>query len=112
MKTYLLIALMFASSTAMFAGSGKGEKETKGTCVLSGKVLDGSNAEALPGATVTIEELGISTMADLDGLFSFQDLPEGDYTVKIEYVSYLENKAEKVTVSSSTKLKKFFLSSL
>ena len=107
--SFLLVSFLAGQS---FAGNGKDKRSDKGTCVLTGKVLDKLNAEALPGATVTIKELGITTYADLNGAFSFNNVPEGNYTIEIAYVSYIDNKSEGVSVSANSNLKKFFLSSL
>lgn len=43
----------------------------------------------MTGATIVVKELKIGEIADLDGKFTFQDLPEATYTLSIEYMGYL-----------------------
>lgn len=55
---------------------------------INGVVADMTNGETLPGATITIEELsGVGTASNAYGYFSLT-LPEGSYTLKIQYIGY------------------------
>ena len=55
---------------------------------INGVVTDVTNGETLPGATITVEELsGVGTASNAYGYFGLT-LPEGSYTLKIQYVGY------------------------
>jgi len=54
---------------------------------ISGKVTNASG-EALPGATITINNPTLSTVADATGKFSFTDLKAGSYILKASYIGY------------------------
>lgn len=55
---------------------------------LSGKVTDMKNGEALPVVDVFIRELQQGVVSDMDGKFSFTNLPAGNFTVQFSYVGY------------------------
>ncbi|MBL9215918.1 MAG: TonB-dependent receptor [Opitutaceae bacterium] len=61
---------------------------------------DASNKGFLPGATVTLVETGRTTTADSGGRFSFLELAEGNYSVRVSYIGY-ENKTTSVSVPAS-----------
>jgi len=52
---------------------------------LTGRVSDASGAP-LPGASVVIRELGISTATDRQGRYLLPSLPAGEYTLEINYL--------------------------
>jgi len=54
---------------------------------ISGKISN-TLGEALPGATVTINNPALSTVADATGKFSFTDLKAGAYVLKASYIGY------------------------
>ncbi|AJH15216.1 TonB-dependent receptor [Myroides profundi] len=53
---------------------------------LKGRVLDGN--EALPGVVVEVVGEGKATATDLDGYFTFTDLPEKQYEIVMRYFGY------------------------
>ncbi len=55
---------------------------------VSGKVIDGSNEEPLPGVNVTIKGTSSGAVTDLDGNFTIE-LPETEATLVFSYVGYL-----------------------
>lgn len=55
---------------------------------ISGLVVD-EGETPLTGATVLVRELKIGEVADLDGKFSFPELPEATYTVLVDFMGYL-----------------------
>ncbi|MFV8818802.1 TonB-dependent receptor [Haliea sp. E17] len=59
---------------------------------LDGRVTDASGTRFLGAAIVRIPELKLTTSTGRDGRFSFPNLPEGNWTVEVEYVG-----AEKVS---------------
>lgn len=79
-KTILLFAVfMFVFSLNVFAQNGK----------ITGKVLDGANGSVLPDAVVKIENLNKGTASDLDGKFTFENIANGEFSVKASYVGYV-----------------------
>lgn len=56
---------------------------------VSGKVTDAKTGETLPGATVTIPQLRITTITDVNGKFSIRSLPvKGSYLVQVQSLGY------------------------
>ncbi|MXV14488.1 TonB-dependent receptor [Hufsiella ginkgonis] len=55
----------------------------------SGKVTDANTKDALIGATVTIPDLRISVSTDVNGEFTFKNVPvKGKFLVQVSYVGY------------------------
>ncbi|MDR2272366.1 MAG: TonB-dependent receptor [Sphingobacterium sp.] len=57
---------------------------------IKGKVLDGQTGEAIVGATVFLEQRGLSAKTQLDGSFEFKGLSAGTDKVHIRHVAYTE----------------------
>ena len=74
----LFIALAFSAS-AVFAGS---------TGKISGKVVDKTTGETLPGANVVIEGTTLGAVTDPDGNYFIINVPPGSYTVNASMVGY------------------------
>ena len=56
---------------------------------INGRVLDAQNGESLPGATVAIPELKISTSTNSNGAFSLKNTPEkGRFVVEVRFMGY------------------------
>ena len=55
---------------------------------ISGKITDKSNNEELIGANVLIVGTTIGASTDIDGTFNIKNLSEGNYTIKVSYISY------------------------
>lgn len=62
--------------------------------VLSGYIADKSNGEALLGATVYVEELGLGTITNIYGFYSIALAP-GEYNVRYTYIGY---ETQKITL--------------
>lgn len=76
----------------------KGAKpKSTGTGKVSGRILDGENAEPVIGATVQLGAL--NTLTDMNGDYSFQ-VAEGDYQVAVTSVGY-DKKTADVKVNST-----------
>lgn len=57
--------------------------------VFSGRIIDAQTKQGLPGASITIQDLKISTLADIDGKFKFNRIPEnGKFLVQVSYLGY------------------------
>lgn len=55
---------------------------------LTGRVRDANTNAYLLGATVTVRELNRQAVTDAEGRYLFADLPEGNYTLVVDYVGY------------------------
>lgn len=55
---------------------------------ISGQVKDEENEDALPGATILLENTQFGTSTDKDGTYSFANVPEGEYTISVTYIGY------------------------
>ena len=53
-----------------------------------GFVTDSSNGEALIGANVFINELGLGMATDVNGYYVLQDIAPGKYDITVSYVGY------------------------
>lgn len=76
---------------------------------LKGVVKDATTGETLIGANVIYAE-GKGLITDFDGKYAVQ-LADGDYTVKVTYVGYLEQE-KKVSIKGNTVLLDFELSTV
>lgn len=56
---------------------------------IKGKVIDASTKQTLPGATIFIPDLKVSSVTNNDGAFTINNLPsKGSYLVEVHYVGY------------------------
>ncbi len=55
---------------------------------IQGYVYDKQNNQALPGCMVKIKELNKATLTDVNGFFSFDNLPKGTFTLEFTYLGY------------------------
>ncbi|MDR3697764.1 MAG: TonB-dependent receptor [Mucilaginibacter sp.] len=55
---------------------------------VSGKVTDQQTGEALPGATISLSSPAISTIADANGEYHFNNLKSGAYSLKVSFIGY------------------------
>ena len=69
--------------------------------IVSGKVLDGKNAEPLIGAVIKIKGTSIGTTTDFNGTFSINGLEEGNYTIECSYISYQQKTITDVIVKKA-----------
>ncbi|MDP2363881.1 MAG: carboxypeptidase-like regulatory domain-containing protein, partial [Ignavibacteria bacterium] len=72
---------------------------------ISGKITDKSNNEELIGANVLIVGTNLGASSDIDGKFSIGSLSEGNYTIKISYISYNSVTVENVIVKDGNSTK-------
>lgn len=82
LKKLLLIAFSCISISSMAGG-------------IKGKVSDGKTGEPLAGAVVEAESAGkvkYKASVNLDGTFTFRNLPAGKYELKIKYPGYKTTK--------------------
>jgi hypothetical protein len=92
-----------------FADNEKESVERK--AVLSGYITDKNNGEALLGATVYVEELGLGTITNIYGFYSIALAP-GDYNVRYTYIGFeTQNIALKIQtddISRNIELGKYY----
>ena len=55
---------------------------------LGGFVTDAENGEALPLATIAIEEVRLGAVSNSSGYYAVKDIPAGTYAVSVSYIGY------------------------
>lgn len=65
-----------------------------------GTVYDETSGEPLTGATIVLEETNYYAIAGLDGSFNIKNIPEGEYSIEISFISY-KNRKEKLHLSEN-----------
>lgn len=55
---------------------------------INGKVVDQKNGSPLLGVNILLVELNIGTITDEDGIFYFDKIPGGIYTLKFSYIGH------------------------
>ncbi|MGB8319795.1 MAG: TonB-dependent receptor, partial [Ignavibacteriaceae bacterium] len=82
----IILALVFVPALA-FASS-----------KIRGKVIDKSTGEPLPGANVYLENTNLGSATTIDGTYSINNVPPGNYTLQVKYLGYKPEKFDiKVT---------------
>ena len=71
------------------------------TGTLKGKIINSSNNEAVPFATIVINGTQIVSTSDLDGNFIFTGLTPGYIQLKVSYIGYNEKISQDVLVSNN-----------
>lgn len=74
----LFIFLVFSTSTSLCA-------QVSG---IKGQIFDKQSQETLAGATISIIDTDFKVLSDLDGNFVFENISNGSYKIKIDYISY------------------------
>ncbi len=64
---------------------------------ISGQIVDNESGEPLIGADIEIVGLK-ETSTDLDGCYSFADIPAGTYTLKFHYIGHKPYQISKITL--------------
>ncbi|MFI5237281.1 MAG: carboxypeptidase-like regulatory domain-containing protein, partial [Ignavibacteriales bacterium] len=88
----LLIVILTTTSNSIYS-------QTTGT--ISGKVIDQSTGEDIIGANILIDETTFGAATDLDGKYSIKNIPSGNYSLTISYISYSKKRIENVTVKQN-----------
>ena len=76
---------------------------------LSGKITDTITGLPLPGASIHISGRKAAAVANGEGLYSIENIPEGNYTIKVSHQGY-EASTEKIHISGAAQ-KNFRLTS-
>lgn len=75
----------------------------KGAGTIKGKITDKENDEPLPFANVLLmkgNEQITGTMSDMDGKYTFTQIPTGSYTIQTSYVGYAPKSITNIIVNS------------
>jgi outer membrane receptor protein involved in Fe transport len=72
---------------------------------IFGKITDKSNNEELIGANVLVLGTAFGSSSDIDGKFNIGGLSEGNYTIKISYISYNSVTVENIFVKAGNSTK-------
>jgi iron complex outermembrane receptor protein len=56
--------------------------------ILSGKVTDGKDSNALAGAVIYIPDLKVAAITDAEGMYSIKNLPKGTFLVQAKLLGY------------------------
>jgi len=83
MKHYTILTVLLLFGLGVIESRATGTVET-----LKGEVLDAATGEAIPGATVFIEELERGAVADSEGQFDFGRISPGTYTLTARSVGF------------------------
>lgn len=88
--TYLLLCFSLKMlSTGLYAQNS-----------LSGKIVDENTGEAIIGASLYISELKRGAVSDTDGSYMVTNLPKGNFTVEVKYLSY-QTVIDKVNINGN-----------
>jgi hypothetical protein len=90
-KFYLVIAV-FLFTIRTFSQSG----------IITGKITDASNSQVLIGATISIKNRTVKTLSDVDGVYRFDHLTTGTYTLQITYIGYLPKEIGDINVTNNS----------
>lgn len=100
---FFLFAICFACTTyAQHSTVKKG--------ILSGRVVDSSDKSSLPGAAVLLDNGKQYTVSNTSGYYEFLNIPEGKYTLTVDYIGYTSLKQEVEVVSGQNKVLNLSLS--
>ncbi len=96
MKKYIIVLAL----TLLGAGLniyGESPHHTKGNTIY-GHVIEKGTEDNLPYAAALIVELTKGAVTDENGRFVFENIPAGEYTIRVQFVGF-ETQEKKVTVS-------------
>jgi len=84
---FIIVALFFAGTQTMFAGSGSK------AFLVKGKITDSQTGEALPGANIMVKGTSTGTITDFNGNFSLQ-VAESPSVLVISFIGYTNQEIE------------------
>jgi iron complex outermembrane recepter protein len=95
----LLNVLSFTFSTSKATSKTRLTDDVAGT--LSGTITDKADGKAIIGATVSVPDLRIGTITDVNGHYTLSNLPKGIYLVQVSYIGYA-NFNQKIDFTNTT----------
>jgi hypothetical protein len=98
--TYDSFKTLYLNARTIIDRRGKRRKEAPmvGTGILSGTVTNCEDNSTIEDATVTLDEAGLSITTDEEGVYYFENVPAGTYTVKVEAATYLSQSVQNVEI--------------
>ena len=66
---------------------------------ITGKIVDSETGKTLVGANIVIKELQRGISSNNEGVFSFENIAEGEYTIQVTFVGY-HDKYVKIVVDN------------
>lgn len=99
-KLFLVTSFLLFSVIAFAQKSG----------VISGKVTDVEGNLSLPGANITLDQGNKYTISNQIGSFEFLNIPEGTYTVTVNYIGYQPSSQEVTVEAGKNSVVNFVLS--
>ncbi|MCB0668120.1 MAG: TonB-dependent receptor [Saprospiraceae bacterium] len=75
--------------------------DPSGTTIITGKITDVEDGEAIIGATILVEENSLGTDTDEEGRFELRLTP-GTYSLKVQYIGYRERQIPVRVISSGS----------
>lgn len=108
MKRQIVLSLMLVMmNVGLFAAQGDTNKSAKAlsnNCGIQGIVIDADTQEALAGVQLEVEGMAITAHTDLEGRFVIVGLPQGDYNLKVSYISYKDSKVKNMAAQTQANL--------
>ncbi|HEX9652074.1 MAG TPA: carboxypeptidase-like regulatory domain-containing protein, partial [bacterium] len=89
MKTKILVAILVCSISLLLNAS----TSWAANGAIEGKITDSKTGEPLPGANVIIIGTSIGAACDLRGAYFIQNVPPGNYTLRVSYIGYEKSEA-------------------
>jgi hypothetical protein len=103
--TLLALTLVLSFSSVMATDNPK-EKPEAPTTSLTGMILDAQTGEALAGVSVKIEGSDVEAYTDFDGVFQFDGILPGEYTISATMISYKKESSKlEVNLNNENDLK-------
>ena len=81
--------IIFTTIILIFSSGVNESQAAVGDKILNGQVVDAGTGEAVPGATIFIEELEEGIAAQNNGQFTFGQIPPGAYTLKVSSIGFV-----------------------
>jgi|DewCreStandDraft_4_1066084.scaffolds.fasta_scaffold64269_2 hypothetical protein len=101
MKKVIFFVIVITAFVFAQAGTPlKGELESTNKAVLKGKVIDKKTGEALVGAVIKLKNTDIKVYTDLEGNFEIKNLKDGEYSLIVSYISYIDSLIENASVNN------------
>jgi outer membrane receptor protein involved in Fe transport len=100
------IVLAFCLSFAFAANAQQSPVAAAGSGTISGKLIDDSNKQPLPFATVALiskpdNKVIKGLQTDINGDFKLTDIADGAYAVRITFVSYLTYNKDNIAINAT-----------
>jgi len=65
---------------------------------IAGRVTDAANNEPLISANVLVKETSLGTVTDVDGFYTINNIPPGEYTIVVSFIGYRKTTVSNITV--------------